>query len=186
LDALTILLIAVGLAMDAFAVSIAKGLTTQTNRRKTALLIGVSFGGFQMLMPTIGYFAGLSLESIIAGVDHWVAFGLLAFIGSKMIYDAVKKDGDEKTLDNLKLHALLTLSVATSIDALMVGFSFAFLQTAILVPVAAIGVVTFLLSFTGFFFGCHLGKLFGNKIKILGGLILIAIGLRILLEHLFF
>jgi putative Mn2+ efflux pump MntP len=139
-----------------------------------------------MLMPTIGYFAGLSLESIIAGVDHWVAFGLLAFIGSKMIYDAVNKDGDEKTLDNLKLHALLTLSVATSIDALMVGFSFAFLQTAILVPVAAIGVVTFLLSFTGFFFGCHLGKLFGNKIKILGGLILIAIGLRILLEHLFF
>ena len=139
-----------------------------------------------MLMPTIGYFAGLSLESIIAGVDHWVAFGLLAFIGSKMIYDAVKKDGDEKTLDNLKLHALLTLSVATSIDALMVGFSFAFLQTAILVPVAAIGVVTFLLSFTGFFCGCHLGRLFGNKIKILGGLILLAIGLRILLEHLFF
>jgi len=103
-----------------------------------------------------------------------------------MIYDAVKKDGDEKTQDNLKLHTLLTLSVATSIDALMVGFSFAFLQTAILVPVAVIGVVTFLLSFTGFFFGCHLGKLFGNKIKFLGGIILIVIGLRILLEHLFF
>jgi putative Mn2+ efflux pump MntP len=186
LDALTIFLIAVGLAMDAFAVSITNGITTQNNRRKYALLTAVSFGGFQMLMPTIGYFAGLSLESVITQVDHWVAFGLLAFIGSKMIYDAVKKDGDEKTQDNLKLHTLLTLSIATSIDALMVGLSFAFLQTSILWPVLIIGVVTFLLSLTGFFCGCHLGRLFGNKIKILGGLILIAIGLRILLEHLFF
>jgi putative Mn2+ efflux pump MntP len=186
LDALTILLIAVGLAMDAFAVSITNGITTENNRRKHALLTAFSFGGFQMLMPTIGYFAGLSLESIITEVDHWVAFGLLAFIGSKMIYDAVKKDSNGKTDESLKLHTLLTLSVATSIDALMVGFSFAFLRTAILLPVAVIGVVTFLLSLSGFYFGCHLGRLFGNKIKILGGIILIAIGLRILLEHLFF
>jgi len=139
-----------------------------------------------MLMPTIGYFAGLSLESIIAEVDHWVTFGLLAFIGSKMVHDAVKKDDNGKVQGNLKLHTLLTLSVATSIDALMVGFSFAFLQTEILVPVVVIGVVTFLLSFGGFFFGCHLGRLFGNKIKIVGGIILIVIGLRILFEHLFF
>lgn len=186
LDALTILLIAVGLAMDAFAVSITNGITIQNNRRKNALLTAFSFGGFQMLMPLIGYFAGLSLESVIVEVDHWVAFGLLAFIGSKMIYDAVRRDGEEKTQGNLKLYTLLMLSVATSIDALMVGLSFAFLQTAILLPVAVIGLVTFLLSFSGFYFGCRLGKLFGNKIKILGGIILIAIGLRILLEHLFF
>lgn len=186
MDALTILLIALGLAMDAFAVSITNGITIRNNRRKNALLTAFSFGGFQMLMPLIGYFAGLSLESVIVEVDHWVAFGLLAFIGSKMIFDAIRKDGDGKTEENLKLHTLLTLSVATSIDALMVGFSFAFLQTAILLPVAMIGVVTFLLSFSGFYFGCHIGRIFGNKIKILGGTILIAIGLRILLEHLFF
>lgn len=186
MDALTIILIAFGLALDAFAVSLANGIMIKTKRRKSALVTAGFFGGFQMLMPVIGWFAGLSLESVIAGVDHWVAFGLLAFIGSKMIYDAFEKDKDGKTEQVLKLHSLLTLSIATSIDALMVGFSFAFLQTNILLPIAVIGVVTFLLSFVGFFFGCGLGRIFGNKIKIVGGLILIAIGLRILIEHLFF
>jgi manganese efflux pump family protein len=182
MDILTVLLIAVGLAMDALAVSIAKGMAVGRNRRRTALTLSIFFGGFQMLMPAIGWLVGLSFKEIIMGVDHWIAFGLLTFIGSKMIYDSTKKEKDEKE-ENLKLHTLLTLAVATSIDALMVGLSFAFLQTSILVPILVIGLITFLLSLFGFYFGCGLGRVFGNKIKIVGGLILIAIGLRILLEH---
>jgi len=183
MDALTIVLIAVGLAMDAFAVSIAKGIVIKQQRRKTALLLASFFGGFQMLMPVIGWLAGSSLETVIVGIDHWIAFGLLAFIGSKMIYDSIRKQDGEKE-ESLRFHSLMTLAVATSIDALMIGLSFAFLQTQILVPILAIGLITFLLSLTGFFFGCGLGRIFGNKIKIVGGLILLAIGMQILFEHL--
>lgn len=185
LDALTVVLIAFGLAMDAFAVSIANGMTIKSQRKKAALLTAVFFGGFQMLMPVIGWAIGLSLQGVITGVDHWIAFGLLAFIGAKMIYEALKSNGDEDKEKTLKIRTLLTLAVATSIDALMVGLSFAFLQTSIILPVAAIGIVAFALSFVGFYFGCFLGKKFGHRIEIIGGLILIAIGLRILLEHLF-
>lgn len=185
MDVLTILLIAVGLAMDAFAVSIAKGIVVKSHKRRTALLLGLFFGGFQMLMPAIGWLVGLSFKEIIMGIDHWIAFGLLAFIGSKMIYDSTRKEKTD-TEENLKLHTILTLAIATSIDALMVGLSFAFLQTSIFEPILIIGLVTFSLSFTGFFFGCGLGRVFGNKIKVIGGLILIGIGLRILLDHLLF
>lgn len=177
-------LIALGIAMDTFAVSIAKGIVIERKRRKSALILASFFGGFQMLMPAIGYFAGLSFREAIMGIDHWIAFGLLTLIGSKMIYDSTKKE-DGKKDETLKLHSVVTLSVATSIDALMVGLSFAFLQTSVLEPILVIGLVTFSLSLLGFFFGCDLGRVFGNKIKIVGGLILIAIGLRILLEHLF-
>jgi manganese efflux pump family protein len=168
--------------MDAFAVSIAKGMTISRQRRKFALLLGGFFGGFQMLMPAIGWLAGLSFKDIIIGVDHWIAFGLLAFIGLKMIYDSLGKEKEQKD-EQLKLHSILILAVATSIDALMVGLSFAFLNISILEPILVIGLITFMLSVAGFFFGCSLGHIFGNKIKIVGGLILIAIGLRILLEH---
>ena len=183
MDIGTIVLIAVGLAMDTFAVSIAKGIVIERNRRRSALVLASFFGGFQMLMPAIGYFAGLSFREVIMGIDHWIAFGILAFIGSKMIYDSTRKSG-KKEDENLKVHSLVTLSIATSIDALMIGLSFAFLQTSILEPILIIGLVTFSLSYMGFFFGCGLGRVFGNRIKIVGGLILIAIGLRILLEHL--
>ena len=184
LDALTILLIAVGLAMDAFAVSIAKGMTITAKRRRAALLTATAFGGFQMLMPAVGWSAGLALTDLISSMDHWVAFGLLTFIGAKMIYEGIKKDPEKHDSTDLKLHALLILAVATSIDALMVGLSFAFLQTSILLPIAAIGAVTFGLSFIGFYFGSGLGKKFGHRIEIAGGIVLILIGLRILLEHL--
>jgi manganese efflux pump family protein len=184
MDILTVLLIAVGLAMDALAVSIAKGMAISRNRHRTALTLGLFFGGFQMLMPAIGWFVGVTFEEIIVGVDHWIAFGLLAFIGLKMIYNSKKKDGDGKE-EVLKLHSVLTLAVATSIDALMVGLSFAFLSTSIVEPILVIGLVTFLLSVTGFFFGCGLGRVFGIRMKLVGGIILIAIGLRILLEHIF-
>jgi len=182
MDLLTIVLIAVGLAMDTFAVSIAKGIVINRQRRKFALLLGGFFGGFQMLMPVIGWLVGLSFQEIIMGVDHWIAFGLLAFLGSKMIYDGTKKVKEERE-EQLGLHLIVALAVATSIDALMVGLSFAFLKVPIIQPILIIGLVTFLLSITGFYFGCGLGRIFGNKIKIVGGLILIAIGLRILLEH---
>ena len=183
MDAPTILLIAVGLAMDAFAVSMAKGIFIKHERRKMALLLASFFGGFQMLMPVIGWLVGSSLEVVIVGIDHWIAFGLLTFIGSRMIYDSAKKESGEKE-ESLRLRSLMTLAVATSIDALMIGLSFAFLQTQILVPILVIGFITFLLSLTGFFFGCGLERIFGSKIKIVGGVILLAIGIRILFEHL--
>ncbi len=184
MDALTIILIAVGLAMDAFSVSMAKGIVIKRQRQTTALLLALFFGGFQMLMPAIGWLAGTSFEAIIKGIDHWIAFGLLLSIGFKMIYDSVKK-GNGENEENLNLHSLLGLSIATSIDALMVGLSFAFLQIEILMPILIIGVTTFLLSLIGFFFGCGLERIFGSKIKIVGGLILLIIGMRILFEHLF-
>ena len=183
IDLLTIILIAIGLAMDAFGVSIAKGMEIGRNRRKSALLIASFFGGFQMLMPAVGWFAGQSLKEIM-GVDHWIAFGLLVFIGLKMIYDSTKREKKNRE-QSLKLHSLLTLAIATSIDALMVGLSFAFLQTSIIEPILLIGLIAFALSFLGFLFGCGLGRFFGSTVKIAGGLILIAIGIRILLEHLF-
>ena len=134
MDWVTVVLIAVGLAMDAFAVSIAKGITINRNRRRTGLLLAGLFGGFQMLMPAVGWAAGYNLRDIIMGVDHWIAFGLLSFIGAKMIYDSSKKE-DTKDGETIRLHTALTLAVATSIDALMVGLSFAFLETSILEPI---------------------------------------------------
>ena len=184
MDVFTILLIALALAMDAFAVSIVKGIAVKNNRRRTAILLASFFGGFQMLMPVIGWFAGLSLKEVIVGIDHWIAFGLLGFIGAKMIYESTK-NGDSEKEDTVKLSLAFTLAVATSIDALMVGLSFAFLETSIILPIAVIGIVTFLLSLVGFIFGCGIGKVFGKKIEIIGGVILIIIGIRILIEHLF-
>lgn len=183
MDATTIILIAAGLAMDAFAVSIATGITTTQQKRKTALVMASFFGIFQMLMPLIGWSVGLTFRDLIVEVDHWIAFGLLAFIGSKMIYDSTKKEETEKN-NALRLPSLLTLSIATSIDALMVGLSFAFLQTAIAAPILVIGTVTFGLSYLGVSCGYAIGNLFGNKIKIVGGLILIAIGVKVLFDHL--
>ena len=183
MDMLTVILISVGLAMDAFAVSIARGVTIDNQGRKAALVMATSFAAFQMFMPVIGWLAGLGLEELIMGIDHWIAFGLLALIGIKMIHDSTKKE-DPQIENNLRLHTLLTLSVATSIDALMVGLSFAFTQTDIATPIIVIGIVTFILSYLGFHFGNVIGGIFGNKMKVIGGVILIAIGVKILLEHL--
>ncbi len=183
IDILSIMLIAIGLAMDALAVSIARGLSCENRKRRNAFVIGSFFGMFQMIMPLIGWSVGIELEGLISGIDHWIAFGLLVLIGSKMIYDSAKGEATRRG-DGLPLKILLTLSVATSIDALMVGLSFAFLQTDIVIPVLIIGIVTFCLSYVGFLFGNVVGKYFGNKVKAIGGIILIGIGIRILLEHL--
>jgi len=182
-DIPTILLIALGLAMDAFAVSIAHGMTLKTLRNSTALKMAAFFGSFQAVMPVLGWLVGLSLLDLISGVDHWVAFSLLFFIGCKMIYESFKTTPNEKEQKTLTLSILLMLSIATSIDALAVGLSFAFLKIAIATPIVIIGAVTFLLSFLGVTFGKKLGRFFENKIEIVGGLVLIAIGTKILFEH---
>jgi putative Mn2+ efflux pump MntP len=182
MDIATVLLIAFGLAMDAFSVSITSGITTRKIRHSDILKMSLSFGVFQMVMPVIGWLAGSSLRTYISNVDHWVAFGLLAFVGVKMIWESVK--GEARMTNPFDNKTLLLLSISTSIDALAVGVSFSFLDVSILFPVLIIGVITFLLSSTGILMGNGLRHFFENiKIELLGGLILIGIGIKILIEH---
>ena len=181
---LTIIIVAFGLAMDAFAVSITSGLTMKHLRINSALRIAAFFGTFQAVMPLIGWLAGLSLQAYIAGIDHWIAFALLSAIGCKMIYESIQMPSKEKTSNLMDVSTLLILSVATSIDALAVGVSFAFLRLVIITPLLTIGIVTFLLSFFGVFIGNKFGHFVEKRIEIAGGLILIGIGVRILIEHL--
>ncbi len=181
-----IFMIGVGLSMDAFAASICKGLNMRRLSAKNMLIIGLFFGGFQALMPAVGWILGKQFEVYITSVDHWVAFALLAFIGGKMIYDVFHGDEDgccnEKT-DKLDMKEVLTLAVATSIDALAVGISFAFLQVEILKAVSVIGVITFVLSAVGVAVGNMFGAKHEKNATLAGGIILILIGLKILLEH---
>jgi len=181
---LTITLIAFGLAMDAFAVSVTSGVAIRELRVKHAFRIALFFGAFQAIMPLVGWLSGLGLRSFILGIDHWVAFALLTFVGGKMIYESTRMGLTDKNRDYLNVYVLLVLSVATSIDALAVGFGFAFLQVSVVTPILIIGIVTFALSLVGVFFGNRLGHVFENKIEIAGGLILIGIGVKILIEHL--
>ena len=185
MDAITVVVIAFGLALDAFAVSVASGFTIKQLRVRHALRIALFFGAFQAVMPAIGWLAGLSLRNLITEFDHWIAFILLAFIGGKMIYESFKLESDRKQIDPLRLDVLLMLAIATSIDALAVGVTFAFLNVAIVWPVLIIGLITFGTSFVGVFIGDRFGHIFESRIELIGGLILIAIGLKILLEHLF-
>lgn len=180
---ITILLIAVGLAMDSFSVAIANGLATKTFQTVKALKIGAFFGFFQGIMPIIGWYAGVHVIDLIADYDHWVAFFLLAFIGSKMIYESIKKE-DGTFVSSLSIKVLLILSVATSIDALAVGLSLSLLNVSIVIPAVVTGVVTFSLSFFGVYLGGRFGCVLKSRVESLGGLILVAIGLKILLEHL--
>ncbi len=163
---LTIILIAVGLAMDAFAVSIANGIPITRQRMPHALRIAFSFGLFQAIMPVVGWLAGLSLKTYITAIDHWIAFILLAFIGIKMIYDAIRKDDcDEEACGTIDITTLFALSIATSIDALAVGITFAFLKVSIIYPVLIIGIVTFILSLIGFFPAVNLVKFSGTGLR---------------------
>ncbi len=183
-EVLEVMLIAVGLAMDSFAVSITSGTTMKDPHINNALKIAMFFGLFQAGMPIIGWLAGLSVIELISGIDHWIAFGLLGLIGCRMIYESIKTETKKTEINYLSVHVLLMLSVATSIDALAVGLSFAFLRISIATPIVVIGIVTFLLSFLGVFAGNRFEKFFGKRIKTVGGLILIGIGMKILLEHL--
>ncbi|MDC7291145.1 manganese efflux pump MntP family protein [Blautia schinkii] len=175
-------LIAVGLSMDAFAVSICKGLSMPKMKWKNAVLAGLYFGGFQALMPLVGYFLGSQFKNAIVNVDHWIAFVLLVVIGANMIREA--RQEDEELDDSFDMKTMLLLAVATSIDALAVGVTFAFLRVHIVPAVLFIGIVTFCFSAAGIKIGNVFGAKFRSKAEIAGGVILILIGAKILLEHL--
>lgn len=181
---LTIIILALGLSMDAFAVSVTSGLTMKVMKIRYAVRIAFFFGFFQAMMPVLGYLAGLSIRGYIEKFDHWIAFGLLCAIGVKMIYESFSQDRDERAMNPDDIALLLTLAVATSIDALAVGLSISLLNVDILKPAVIIGLITFALSFIGVMLGKAAGRLFGKKIEIAGGLILIGIGLKILITHL--
>jgi len=182
MNALTIPLIAIGLAMDAMAVSIASGTAMKGVRIRDALRMAGFFGGFQIGMPVIGYSAGVALSYVISGVDHWIAFFLLSFIGCRMIYESTK--AGVKPINPLGLQALVMLSIATSIDALGTGVTFVFADIPLIEAVMVIGAVTFALSFGGLYLGDRMGRMFENVVEVIGGLVLIGIGLKILIEHL--
>lgn len=181
---LDIFLIGVALSMDAFAVSVCKGLSVKKAGVKHVLTVGVYFGGFQALMPMLGFLLGYKFESFITNIDHWIAFVLLAIIGGNMIREALGKDEDDKETDDFSFRAMLPLAVATSIDALAVGISFAFLGVDIVTAALLIGATTFVLSGAGIFVGNIFGSKYKSKAELAGGIVLILIGAKILLEHL--
>lgn len=173
---------AIGLSMDAFAVSICKGLAMKKRSFKACAIVGAWFGGFQVLMPLIGYYLGVGFAEGIKNIDHWVAFILLGFIGVKMIIEAIK--GEEETDGSLAFKNMLILAVATSIDALAAGVTFAFLDADITVALIMIGITTFTLSAAGVIIGNTFGSRYKNSAELAGGIILILLGVKILLEHL--
>jgi len=179
-----IFFISISLAMDAFAVSLASGFSHPKFTVPKALRMALFFGGFQAGMPLIGWYAGTHIQKLITAFDHWIAFILLALIGGHMIYHALLNHSETPRFDPFQLKFLTGLAIATSIDALVVGISLALIKTPILMAVTMIGSVTFLLSFMGVYLGRKSGDLFGSKFEILGGLILIILGLKILIEHL--
>ena len=188
MDFLTLFLIAVGLSMDAFSVAICKGLSMRKASVGRCSLVGLWFGGFQALMPIVGYFVGVNFRHAIESFDHWIAFALLALIGINMIREALGKEVDGEECEGCEKEALsarkmLPMAVATSIDALAVGVSFAFLSVDIWTSALTIGVTTFLFSFGGVKIGNIFGAHHKSKAELAGGVILILIGLKILLEH---
>ena len=184
MDYFSLCLIGLGLAMDAFAVSITSGVTIKKFQVSHAFRIALFFGGFQAIMPLIGWAAGLSFQKFIEPYDHWIAFLILVIIGCKMIYEAVIPNRLHTKCDPLNFLVLLGLAIATSIDALAVGIGFSILNITIIEPVLIIGFITFILSFIGVYLGDKFGTVFGKRIDILGGIILIGIGFKILLSHL--
>jgi putative Mn2+ efflux pump MntP len=206
-ELLTIVLIAVGLAMDAFAVAVSSGFAIKKLHVRYALKIACFFGGFQGIMPVIGWLAGLTVRQYVAHVDHWIAFGLLTLIGAKMIYETGVIEKAEREVERVvpvrdawpgaepeetmtvgnqhSLYTLLVLSVATSIDALIVGMSLSLVTTGIAVPALVIGLVTFGMALGGVYLGQRVGHFFEKRIGIVGGVILIGIGIKILAAHVF-
>ena len=178
-----LILIAIGLAMDAFAVSVGKGLSVSRVEPRHAMSAGLWFGGFQALMPLIGYFLGSSFAHVVSSVDHWIAFSLLLLIGLNMIRETISGD-DESQDSDFSARKMLVMAIATSIDALTIGISLAFLNVNIWIASTAIGLITFALSAIGVHLGNRFGSKVGSKAGILGGIVLICLGVKILLEHL--
>lgn len=177
-----IILIALSLSMDAFAVSICKGLSVYKMKLKHALIAGTYFGIFQALMPVVGFFLGKQFESLITSIDHWIAFALLGIIGINMIRESRKES--EEVNSSFSFKAMLPMAVATSIDALAVGITFAFLDADITLSAVIIGVITFVVSAAGVKIGNVFGSKFKSKAELAGGIVLVLMGLKILLEHL--
>ena len=180
---LTLFITAVGLSMDAFAVAICKGLAMKKLSWKKALIIALWFGGFQALMPTIGYLLGTRFESYVTAIDHWIAFVLLVLIGANMVKESFSKE-EESSNDSVDFKTMFLLAIATSIDALAVGVTYAFLQVRIVPAVSFIGIITFTLSIVGVKIGNVFGLKYKSKAELTGGIILIVMGIKILLEHL--
>ena len=183
MDFVTLLTLAVGLAMDAFAVSICKGLAMREKILKKGIIVGLWFGGFQALMPTIGFFLGTQFKDQITSIDHWIAFVLLGLIGINMVKEALSNE-EEQADDSIAVKEMFMLAVATSIDALAVGITFAFLNVHIVSAASIIGVCTFLISFAGVKIGNIFGTKYKSKAELAGGIILILLGFKILFEHL--
>lgn len=178
-----LIILSVGLAMDAFAVSICKGLAMKKMKWKNAIIIGLYFGIFQAIMPLIGYLLGVRFQSAITSIDHWVAFVLLVGIGANMIREAMSKEKEEAS-DSIKVKDMLILAIATSIDALAIGITFAFLEVNITLAVSLIGIITFIISVIGVKVGNIFGDKYERKAELAGGIILIGLGIKILIEHL--
>lgn len=185
LEFITIFLIAIGLCFDSFAVSVSSGLMMKHISFFGAMKISFSLAFFQGLMPLLGWLAGKRISEYLSNYDHWIAFGLLVIIGLRMIWESQKPDED-KTFNPLNIWFIIYMSIATSIDALIVGLSFAFLNTNIYTSIIIIGIVTFIAAMLGILFGKKAGAHFGKKMEILGGIILILIASKIILEHLYF
>lgn len=181
-------LLGIGLAMDAFAVSVCKGLGMRRLNKKQTFIIGLYFGGFQALMPLVGWLLGSQFQKYITRIDHWIAFILLGFIGGKMMIEAIREWNEEETVDvidaPLDHKNMLVLAVATSIDALAVGITFAFLDTPIIEAITVIGITTMIISIIGVVVGNFFGSRYKSKAEFIGGLILVLLGLKIFLEHL--
>lgn len=180
---LELLVLSVGLAMDAFAVSVCKGISMKKMNWKKAIIIGLYFGGFQALMPTIGYFLGAAFQSLITSIDHWIAFILLGIIGGGMIKESFGDD-EENRNDDVSFKTMIVLAIATSIDALAIGITFAFLNVNLVLAISLIGIITFILSVFGTKIGNRFGDKYEKKAEFLGGVILVLLGIKILLEHL--
>lgn len=179
-------ILAAGLSMDAFAVSVCKGLSMKGLNRRHAVIIGLYFGGFQAAMPILGYYLGFHFRDAIASVDHWIAFILLSIIGISMIKEALSQDDDSRLDPGVDFKTMTILAVATSIDALAVGVTFAFLQVQLLPAVTFIGIITFVLSVAGVKAGYMFGAGCRAAAELAGGIILLLMGTKILIEHLFF
>ncbi|WP_027088792.1 manganese efflux pump MntP family protein [Thomasclavelia saccharogumia] len=186
MSVIEIAIIGIGLAMDAFAVSICKGLAMKKMSYRKAVIIALFFGGFQALMPAIGYVLGTTFASKIAAIDHWIAFILLGLIGVNMIKEALGKEDDECLDDTLRFGDLIMLSIATSIDALAVGITFSFFNVSIVLSSSIIGFITFIICIIGVKVGNVFGEKYKSKAELTGGILLIVMGCKILIDHLFF
>ncbi len=184
MDFVSVLLIAIGLSADCFAVALGASTSAKGASRLQMFRVSLAFGVFQAVMPVLGWLAGTRLVNLISDYDHWVAFGLLLIVGGRMIWESLHSKDEAKERDFSKGFALLTLAIATSIDALAVGLSFAFLEVNIAVAVLTIGGVAFLITGIGFLIGRKAGQVLGERAETIGGIILIGIGIRILVSHL--